>query len=201
MTALITSSKCAPGAAIFPVRFGRPNAILVREETRRDGLNSSVGYSVTARGEFSPAPFASPKRAGAATIFPVRLRRPNPILLQAGAPRDGLNSSVGYSVRAPGEFIPAAFVSSERARAATTFRVRFRRPNPALVDEGTRHDRLHSWVGHGVTAQLGSMTLRELISAAGRLCKPNPSFAEQKARRDDLRGRVEDAQSAEATVR
>ena len=143
MTALITSSKCAPGAAIFPVRFGRPNAILVREETRRDGLNSSVGYSV----------------------------------------------------RAPGEFIPAAFVSPERARAATTFRVRFRRPNRILVQEGVRRESLDSWVGYGLCALIGSTTRRELMSAASRFRRPNG------ARRDVLRGWVEYAVSTGESVR
>ena len=75
--------KRARAATIFSARFRSPSAILAQEEARRDGLNSWVECGVTAqissiaRGEFRPTLITSSKQARAATIFPVRLDRPN----------------------------------------------------------------------------------------------------------------------------
>ena len=71
---------------------------------------------------------------------------------------------------------------------------RARKPNPLF----TGQERIACRLECGGN---GSMTRPESISVASRLRNPNSSFAEQEARRDDLRGGVEYGASVEETVR
>ena len=82
MNALITSSKCADAAAIFPVRFCMPNRILAQERARREGLHNSVGCGATAQfGLMTHREFVSAQ-------------------VDEEAPRAGLRGWVGYAASA-----------------------------------------------------------------------------------------------------
>ena len=203
--------KRARAATPFSARFRKPNPILPGEAAHRDGLNSWVEYGVTAqissitRREFRPALVTSSNRAGAPTISPVRFRRSNAILVQEGSGRGGLHSWVEYGVSAQigfiarREFMPTLISCSNLTRVATIVSVRFRRSNSILVQEGSRRDGLHSWIGYGVSAHrefvpapfVSPKGARAATIFSARFRSPSAILAQEGARRDGLNSWVE----------